>query len=39
VRLQNDGAVARPLADPAKVDIVAVLPAYAATSGASEIAP
>lgn len=39
VRLQNDGAVARPLADPAKVDIVAVLPAYAATSGASEVAP
>lgn len=39
VRRQNDGAVARPLADPAKVDIVTVLPAYAATSGASEIAP
>jgi rod shape-determining protein MreC len=37
VRRQNDGAIARPLADPAKVDIVAVLPAYAATSGASEI--
>ena len=39
VRRQNDGAVARPLADPAKVDIVTVLPAYAATSGASEITP
>lgn len=39
VRRQNDGAVARPLADPAKVDIVTVLPAYAAISGASEIAP
>jgi rod shape-determining protein MreC len=39
VRRQNDGAIARPLADPAKVDIVAVLPAYAAISGASEIAP
>lgn len=39
VRRQNDGAVARPLADPAKVDIVTVLPAYALTSGASEIAP
>jgi rod shape-determining protein MreC len=29
MRRQDDGAVARPLADPAKVDIVAVLPAYA----------
>ncbi len=33
MRRQNDGAVARPLADPAKVDIVTVLPAYAATAG------
>lgn len=32
MRRQNDGAVARPLADPAKVDIVSVLPAYAATT-------
>lgn len=39
VRRQNDGAIARPLADPAKVDIVAVLPAYAATNGVNEIAP
>ena len=38
-RRQNDGAIARPLADPAKVDIVAVLPAYAATNSASEITP
>lgn len=31
MRRQNDGAIARPLADPAKVDIVSVLPAYAAS--------
>lgn len=33
MRRQDDGAIARPLADPAKVDIVTVLPAYAAIAG------
>jgi rod shape-determining protein MreC len=33
MRRDRDGAIARPLADPAKIDIVAVLPAYAATAG------
>ncbi|NJS13934.1 MAG: rod shape-determining protein MreC [Sphingopyxis sp.] len=39
VRKESDGATARPLADPAKVDIVSVLPAYAAATTESEIAP
>jgi hypothetical protein len=33
MRRDSDGAIARPLADPAKIDIVSVLPAYAATAG------
>lgn len=32
IRRFEDGAIARPLADPAKVDIVTVLPAYAASN-------
>ena len=32
MRRQDDGAIARPLADPAKVDIVTVMPAYAGTA-------
>lgn len=39
VRKHRDGAVARPLADPAKVDIVSVLPAYAASAAESEVRP
>jgi rod shape-determining protein MreC len=35
MRRQDDGAIARPLADPAKVDIVAVLPAYATSATGS----
>lgn len=36
MRSQDDGAIARPLADPAKVDIVTVMPAYDGTA-ASEL--
>lgn len=32
MRRSDDGAIARPLADPAKVDVVTVMPAYAATA-------
>jgi rod shape-determining protein MreC len=39
VRKESDGATARPLADPAKVDIVSVLPAYAASATESDITP
>jgi len=39
VRMESDGATARPLADPAKVDIVSVLPAYSAAASESEITP